>query len=68
MNSKLEERPQSEDNLQHLDDTSEESLQRSVRQRQSPTRYGIDEYADMAKEDVSSQCIQCMSDLRATKH
>ena len=52
VNSKLEERPQSEDNLQHLDDTSEESLRRSVRQRQPPTRYGIDEYADMAKEDL----------------
>ena len=33
VNSKLEECPQSEDNLQHLDDTSEESLRRSVRQR-----------------------------------
>ena len=52
VNSKLEERPQSEDNLQHLDDTSEESLRRSVRQRQPPTRYGINEYADMAKEDL----------------
>ena len=31
--------------------TSEESLRRSGRQRQPPIRYGVDEYADVAKGD-----------------
>ena len=52
VNSKLEESSQSQDNLQRSDATSEENLRRSVRQRQPPTRYGVDEYADMAKENL----------------